>query len=551
MKINTLRSFITLAVSATVAAALFCAATLFYTKSADTLKDNYSKDITRQLNQINNQVEDQIDIIDSVYPLFMSNNLIREYLDPASSVYTSKSPVEKRLEIERQMSYLLISTYLWDEKFVNSVYIFDMNGGYSKVSLYENNSELDQVKTIYDQVSKEGASLQIKTLNSDNHSIYFSRNVNSMYTGSQIGTIILDISQDAWKQSYSRNTDENWLICIFNKDMQVLSHAQSSNTAVFQGLMEQASTGGSPFREIKLDKTSYFMASQQLGTSGITSAVAVPKPYLLKDLNQTLRSFLFIFLIIISFLSVFPLLWMISAATNTSLDVARGKIMFGTYAMQNFKNLIASQNLAGAMGNSFLYAIVQTVISMFVCSLAGFGFELYHDKNKDRLFSILLLAMMVPQVATMVPLFKMMSRAGLLNSVWAFILPSISTPFLIMMFRQNSRNFPNDLMQAARIDGLSETGIFFRMYVPIMKSTYAAAAVITFMNAWNAYLWPKVVMTDNRAQTMPMLIANIASGYSIDYGMLMMGVLFCSIPTMIVFFVLQKQFAEGITGAVK
>lgn len=259
----------------------------------------------------------------------------------------------------------------------------------------------------------------------------------------------------------------------------------------------------------------------------------------------------YLFLVIISFISVFPLLWMISAATNTSLDVARGKIMFGTYAMQNFKNLIASQNLAGAMGNSFLYAIVQTVISMFVCSLAGFGFELYHDKNKDRLFSILLLAMMVPQVATMVPLFKMMSRAGLLNSVWAFILPSISTPFLIMMFRQNSRNFPNDLMQAARIDGLSETGIFFRMYVPIMKSTYAAAAVITFMNAWNAYLWPKVVMTDNRAQTMPMLIANIASGYSIDYGMLMMGVLFCSIPTMIVFFVLQKQFAEGITGAVK
>ena len=183
-----------------------------------------------------------------------------------------------------------------------------MNGGYSKVSLYENNSELDQVKTIYDQVSKEGASLQIKTLNSDNHSIYFSRNVNSMYTGSQIGTIILDISQEAWKQSYSRNTDENWLICIFNKDMQVLSHAQSSNTAVFQGLMEQASTGGSPFREIKLDKTSYFMASQQLGTSGITSAVAVPKPYLLKDLNQTLRSFLFIFLIIISITLVFTIL---------------------------------------------------------------------------------------------------------------------------------------------------------------------------------------------------------------------------------------------------
>ena len=109
------------------------------------------------------------------------------------------------------------------------------------------------------------------------------------------------------------------------------------------------------------------------------------------------------------------------------------------------------------------------------------------------------------------------------------------------------------LLPAARIDGLSEVGIFFRMYVPIMKSTYAAAAVITFMNAWNAYLWPKVVLNKAEAQTMPMpmLIANLSAGYSIDYGVLMMGVLFCSIPTMIVFFVLQKQFAEGITGAVK
>lgn len=259
----------------------------------------------------------------------------------------------------------------------------------------------------------------------------------------------------------------------------------------------------------------------------------------------------YIFLIIVCFISVFPLLWMISAATNTSLDVARGKIMFGTYALENFKNLVTQQDLWGAMGNSFLYAIVQTVASLFICSLAGFGFELYHDKGKDRLFSILLLAMMVPQVATMVPLFKMISQMKLLNTVWAFILPSLSTPFLIMMFRQNSRNFPLDLMQAARIDGLSEIGIFFRMYMPIMKSTYAAAAVITFMNAWNAYLWPKVVITDNRAQTMPMLIANLSAGYNIDYGVLMMGVLFCSIPTMIVFFVLQKQFAEGITGAVK
>ncbi len=259
----------------------------------------------------------------------------------------------------------------------------------------------------------------------------------------------------------------------------------------------------------------------------------------------------YIFLTIVSILSVFPLFWMVTAATNLSVDVSRGKIWFGTHLIENFNNLVANTNLWKSFGNSLLYSTVQTLLCIFICSLAGYGFELYHDKGKDLLFAILLMAMMIPGVATMIPLFTMMSKMHFLNTVWGFALPAISTPFMIMMFRQNSRNFPPDIMEAARIDGLSEFWIFFRMYMPVMKSTYAAAAVITFMNAWNAYMWPRVVMTDNRAQTMPMLIANLAGGYTIDYGMLMMGVLFCSLPTMIVFFVLQRQFTEGITGSVK
>lgn len=259
----------------------------------------------------------------------------------------------------------------------------------------------------------------------------------------------------------------------------------------------------------------------------------------------------YIFLIIVSFVSVFPFYWMVSAATNQSIDVANGRIIPGTYFMENFRALLEQQDLWGAMGNSLLYSIVQTLIALFICSLAGFGFELYHDKAKDKVFTILLLAMMVPQVATMIPLFQMISTFGLLNSVWGFILPSISTPFLIMFFRNNSRSFPVDTLEAARIDGLNEFQIFVRIYFPMMKSTYAAAGVITFMNAWNAYLWPKVIMINGKSQTMPMLIANLSSGYAIDYGMLMVGVLFCSIPSLIVFFVLQKQFTEGMTGAVK
>ena len=256
-------------------------------------------------------------------------------------------------------------------------------------------------------------------------------------------------------------------------------------------------------------------------------------------------------LIIASFISVFPLYWMICASTNKSVDVTRGKLIPGTYFIENWKNLFAQYNVTGAMWNSFKYAMILTIISLFICSLAGYGFEIYHDKGKDAVMNVILLAMMVPFAATLIPLYRMFSKLGFLNTAIGFILPTISTPFLIMMFRQSARSFPHDIIEAARMDGLSEFGIFIRMFLPTMRSTYAAAMTVTFMNAWNNYLWPKVIMTDKNTITMPMLVANLKEGYVTDYGMLMLAVLLCTIPTAIIFFLLQKSFAEGITGAVK
>lgn len=259
----------------------------------------------------------------------------------------------------------------------------------------------------------------------------------------------------------------------------------------------------------------------------------------------------YIILTIVSFISVFPLYWMISAATNKSVDITRGRLFPGTELIQNMKNLTAQYNLAGAMFNSFKYAIILTLLSLLICSLAGYGFEIYHDKAKDWVMNILLLAMMVPFVAIMIPLYQMFAKAHLLNCTLGFALPTISTPFLIMLFRQSARSFPRDIIEAARMEGLTELQIFFRMFLPIMRSTYAAAMTITFMNAWNSYLWPKVIMTSQTSITMPMLVANLKEGYVTDYGVLMLAVLLCTIPTAIVFFLLQKNFAEGITGAVK
>ena len=268
-------------------------------------------------------------------------------------------------------------------------------------------------------------------------------------------------------------------------------------------------------------------------------------------MTKTKKVISYIILILASFLSAFPLYYMLCGATNTSIDVVRGRLLPGGYLVENFKTLVGMQDLKLAMFNSFRNAIIITFVALLVCSIAGYGFEIYHDKGKDILMSILLLAMMLPFVAIMIPLFKMFTSWGLVNTWIALALPSISTPFMIMLFRQAARSFPHDIIEAARLEGLSEVQIFFKMFIPVMKSTYGAAMTVTFMSAWNNYLWPTVILQDSKAITMPMLVANLKSGYSVDYGMLMLGVLICTLPTAVIFLCLQKSFANGITGAVK
>lgn len=259
----------------------------------------------------------------------------------------------------------------------------------------------------------------------------------------------------------------------------------------------------------------------------------------------------YVFLSLAALASVFPLYFMVVSATNSSQEVLASKMLPGTHLLENFEQLATTQPLGSALWYSAVNAVGTTVLALVITSIAGYGFEIYHTRAKDWLMGLLLLAIMIPFAATMIPLFQMFADLGLVNTSYAVILPAISTPFLILLFRQASRSFPHDIIEAARLDGLREVAIFVRIYLPTMRSTFAAAAVITFMAAWNNFLWPKVILVDNAYQTMPMLLSNIRAGYVTDYGMLMLAVLIASLPAMAIFLVLQRSFAEGITGAIK
>lgn len=263
---------------------------------------------------------------------------------------------------------------------------------------------------------------------------------------------------------------------------------------------------------------------------------------------------------VLSVVSVFPFFWMIIAATNKSVDVTKGTLMPGTYFIENLRNLLNSDlQYVNAFKNSLIIAIVTTTLAMLVSSAAGYAFEVYKSKGRDRVFNIVLLSMMVPFAALMVPLFRLFSKfqnipllsfIGL-NTPGAVVIIAVATAFLIFFFRQNTQTFPKELIEASRIDGLGEFRIFTKIYMPTMKSTYAAAIVVTFMTSWNNYLWPLIALQSEEKRTLPLILSAMGSSYTPDYGMMMTAVVIATLPTAALFFFMQKQFVAGMTGSVK
>lgn len=257
------------------------------------------------------------------------------------------------------------------------------------------------------------------------------------------------------------------------------------------------------------------------------------------------------FLGLAAFLSIFPFFWMLISASNTSIDIIGGKTSLGAAFSTNVTNFFTQVDVPLVFWNSTKIAVLATVLTIVVSSLAGYGFEMFKSKTRERLYSLVLLTLMVPFGALMIPLFMMMAKTGLINTHIAIMLPTIASAFIIFYFRQSTKAFPTELRDAARVDGLKEWQIFFYIYMPVMRSTYAAAFVIVFMTNWNNYLWPLIVLQSNETKTLTLVVSSLASAYYPDYGVVMIGTILATLPTLFVFFVMQRQFVQGMLGSVK
>lgn len=267
----------------------------------------------------------------------------------------------------------------------------------------------------------------------------------------------------------------------------------------------------------------------------------------------------YVLLTFLAVISIFPFLFMIMGMTSTSENIIAGKMEFGGQLFTNLSNLFNNNlGFGEAIKNSAIIAGITTVVALLISSAAGYGFEVYKSKARNRLFNILLLSMMVPFAALMIPLFKMfLALSGTafgwmgIDTFFSVIIISVSTAFLIFFFRQNVKSFPKDMVEAARVDGGSEIGIFFKVFMPSISTTYAAAAIITFMNSWNAYMWPLITLQTPDKRTIPLVLSAMGASYTPDYGMIMCAIVLATIPTALIFFLMQKQFVAGMIGSVK
>jgi len=257
------------------------------------------------------------------------------------------------------------------------------------------------------------------------------------------------------------------------------------------------------------------------------------------------------FLTIVSLISIFPFYWMIVSATNNRKDIITGKLTFGSEFINNLNMLLEMTNISQAFINTTKITLITMAISLLVSSMAGYGFAKFASKGKEKFYSLFMLSMMIPFAATMIPLFQLVAKMGLVDNHWAIILPGSISIFLIFFFRQNLSTYPTEIIEAARLDGANEFTIFFKMVVPSMKSTFAAAAIWSFMNNWNNFMWPLISLQSDGQKTLTLVLSSLSSAYFVEYGALMVAIVIAIAPVIVVFLTMQKHFVAGVIGSNK
>lgn len=277
----------------------------------------------------------------------------------------------------------------------------------------------------------------------------------------------------------------------------------------------------------------------------------------MRKTNHIATVLLILFFILVVAITLMPLVLLLCSSFRPGSDLMRYGLNFdidwANANLDNYKLLFSGENAYFSWyKNSLLVTVVQVVLALTLSSCVGYAFAMYDFKFKNLIFTCVLLVMMVPTEVIILPLYQLIIGMGLVDNIFGIIIPYLVIPMLIFFFRQYLSGIPRDFLDAGRVDGCSEYGIFVRIMVPLMKPSFAAMGIYQGMQSWNNFLWPMIVMRTNSKLTLPVGLQSLMSPYGNNYDILIAGACFAIIPILILFACFQSYFVDGMTaGGVK
>lgn len=259
-------------------------------------------------------------------------------------------------------------------------------------------------------------------------------------------------------------------------------------------------------------------------------------------------------LIAVSLLTLIPLLWMLSVSFMTPGESSAfpPPLLPGRPTWHNYIALFSQAGIGRYLANSALVASVATMLSLCFNVSAGYAFAKLRFAGRDRIFRFLLGALVIPSQVAMMPLFLLLKNLGLVNTYGGVIVPAMAGIFGIFLVRQYALSIPDELLEAARMDGASEFRIFGVIVLPALKPIIVTLAIFTFLGTWNDFMWPLIVLTDKEFYTPPIALASLSREHVQDNEMMMAGSVLTILPVLLLFVALQRQYIQGLLlGSVK
>ena len=259
-------------------------------------------------------------------------------------------------------------------------------------------------------------------------------------------------------------------------------------------------------------------------------------------------------LVLLAAFALFPLLWMASVSLMHPGEASTlpPPLLPKSATLANYRELFERAGMGRYLANSLLVASAITLFSLALNLAAGYAFAKLHFAGRDRLFRTLLTALVIPAQVAMIPLFLIMKWLGLVNSYGGVVVPALATVFGIFLVRQYARSIPDELLEAARIDGAGEWRIFATIVLPLLKPIVVTLAIFTFLASWNDFMWPLIVLSDQAWQTAPVALAGLSREHVQDNELMMAGSVVTILPVLVLFLVLQRHYMQGLLlGSVK